>query len=162
MQRFIEGIVDSPFAMLWVVLYAAVGLITGVWVAVNASKHRISTYGNDYNVNTGPVAWFLGCLFLWPLVVPVYFVRRAAVTRGEVEQPSLGEPSSLGRAASSIMRNLIALGILVACSILGGVGGWYLGWSVFPAPSPFGALAMVGPGVLVGLLVGWALSRWVF
>src|SRR5262249_3171601 len=118
MQRFIEAIVDSPFGMLCVLLYAAAGLITGVWVAMDARKHRVPTYGRDYNVNTGAVAWFVGCLFLWPLVVPVYFLRRASVARGQGEPPSAGESSSLGRTAASMGRSLIALVILVGCGIL--------------------------------------------
>jgi hypothetical protein len=166
MRGLIQGIMDDPFALLCVVLYAAAGLITGVWVAVDARKNRVATYGNDYNFNTGAVAWFLGCLFLWLLVVPVYFMRRASILRRGVEQQSLEEPSSLGRTVSSMARDIISLVILVTGVILGGIGGWYLGWIMVPAPfagaAGFGALAIVGPGALLGLIVGWAVSRWVY
>jgi len=165
MQHLFQALLDDPFSLLCAVLYAAAGLITGVWVAVDARNHRVATYGNDYNVNTGAVAWFLACLFLWPLVVPGYFLRRASVARGRVEPASPAESSLVGDTAASLARSVIALVILVSCGILGGIGGWFLGWGLVPAPSApatgFGALAFVGPGVVVGLIVGWALSRWV-
>ncbi len=56
-------------------------LTTSVWVALDARKHRIPTYGDTYNINTGAFCWFLGCILIWIIAFPSYLIRRAAVLR---------------------------------------------------------------------------------
>ncbi len=72
-------------------LWVSVGvvLVTGLWVAVDARINRVPTYGDRYDMNTGAFCWFLGCLLLWIFVFPAYWVRRSAVLRRRVAQPSL-------------------------------------------------------------------------
>ncbi len=75
--------------LTWVL--AAVVLLSSVWVAVDAARKRVPTYGERYDLNTGALAWFLGCLLLWIVVFPAYWVRRAAVLRTRAAQPSVDD-----------------------------------------------------------------------
>jgi hypothetical protein len=71
-------------AVFWLV--AAVVVLSSVWVAVDAARHRVPTFGEHYDINTGAVAWFLGCILFWIFVFPAYLVRRAAVLRDRAAQ----------------------------------------------------------------------------
>lgn len=51
--------------------------VTTVWVAVDSSQHKIPISGDDYNLNTGALAWFLSCVVLWIATFPYYLVRRS-------------------------------------------------------------------------------------
>lgn len=64
-----------------VVLAFALGFVFALVVARDARKNRIPTYGDDYTVNTGAIAWFLGAVIVPFLVVPAYFFRRHRVVR---------------------------------------------------------------------------------
>ena len=64
-------------------------LVSSVWVLVDSHKNRIQTHGFAYTVNTGCLAWFLGCLFLWIVVFPVYLVRRRKILSLRREQAAM-------------------------------------------------------------------------
>src|SRR3954467_9706157 len=59
-------------------IVAAAGLMlaASIWVLVDARLRRVPTRGNTYKADTGALAWFLGCLLLWPIVFPAYLHRR--------------------------------------------------------------------------------------
>jgi hypothetical protein len=70
---------------------AGVVLVSSLWVAIDARRNRVPTHGNEYNLNTGAFAWFVGCLLLWIVVFPVYLFRRSGFARGGGEPQSLEE-----------------------------------------------------------------------
>lgn len=62
--------------LIWVVIIA-----TSIWVLIDAKtigvkKGQITGMGN-----MGPVAWFLGCLFLWIIAFPFYLAKRPEFKR---------------------------------------------------------------------------------
>jgi hypothetical protein len=48
--------------IIWVC--AAVVVLSSLWVAVDAARNQVPTYGDHYDMNTGAFTWFLGCLLL--------------------------------------------------------------------------------------------------
>jgi hypothetical protein len=85
------------------VIGAGVVVGTALWVAVDAARNRIPTYGDRYDLNTGAFTWFLGCMLLWIFVFPAYWVRRASVLRQRGVQPSLEDEN---RALKEELRQL--------------------------------------------------------
>jgi rhomboid protease GluP len=59
----------------------ALVLLTSIWAALDARKHRISTHGHAYNLSNGAAVWFLGCLVFWFVIFPSYLIRRRQVMR---------------------------------------------------------------------------------
>jgi hypothetical protein len=62
-------------------LILAIIVATSLWVALDARKNGIPTHGEGYGLNSGALAWFLGCLLLWIVVFPYYWFRRGRVLR---------------------------------------------------------------------------------
>jgi hypothetical protein len=78
---------DNPY--FWV--SCGVVVLTALWVAYDARVNRVPTFGADYNLNTGALCWFLGCLLLWIAVFPAYWFRRSSVLQRRAERAD--EPS---------------------------------------------------------------------
>ncbi len=77
--------------------------MTSLWVAIDASRNRIPTYGKDYDLNTGAFTWFLGCILLWIFVFPAYWFRRASVLRRRGVEPTIEDEN---RALKEELRRL--------------------------------------------------------
>jgi hypothetical protein len=54
----------------------AIAAIISAVIAVDAHRNRVPTYGNDYNINTGALAWFIAGLLILIAVFPAYLFRR--------------------------------------------------------------------------------------
>ena len=97
---------------------------TSIWVAFDASKHKLAQYQNGIG---GPVVACLGSLLFWIIVFPFYLTIRSRIRTG-VQPVKTGEHKSFrltdGKAGSP--RNLI--GIL----ILGSLMAWI--WQLKKAP----------------------------
>jgi hypothetical protein len=78
---------DFPY--FWV--SCGVVILTAFWVAIDARINRVPTYGEQYDLNTGALCWFFGCLILWIAVFPAYWFRKSSVLRRRAERA--GEPS---------------------------------------------------------------------
>ena len=76
-----------------IAIVAAVGLVlaTSVWVLIDARLRRVPTRGNTYKADTGALAWFLGCLLLWPVVFPTYLSRRKTWGRRQEQAARFAE-----------------------------------------------------------------------
>jgi len=61
--------------------------VISVWIAIDAHNNRIPTIGDEYNINTGALAWFLAGQFLCGLfIIPIYLIKRSAVMTKRAEQ----------------------------------------------------------------------------
>jgi hypothetical protein len=45
-------------------------------IGIDAHKNRVPTYGDDYNINTGALAWFIAGVLILIAVLPAYLYRR--------------------------------------------------------------------------------------
>lgn len=55
-------------------------IATGLWIAQDAENNEIPISGDEYNLNTGRIAWFLSALLLWIATVPYYFYKKSQIT----------------------------------------------------------------------------------
>ena len=70
---------NSPTTLIVAAL--ALNLVIGAVVTWDARKNRIPTYGDDYTINTGAIAWFVGCVIVPLLVALAYLFRRRQVKK---------------------------------------------------------------------------------
>lgn len=56
-------------------------IATTIWMIADAAAHRIPSSGDDYNIHTGALSWFLCALLMWIVAFPYYLVRRSVVLR---------------------------------------------------------------------------------
>jgi hypothetical protein len=75
--------IEDP--LFWVA--GGVVIATSLWVGIDARLNRIPTIGDRYDLNTGALSWFIGCLILWICVFPAYWIRRFTVLRVRSEDP---------------------------------------------------------------------------
>jgi membrane associated rhomboid family serine protease len=80
-------------------ILAAIGLAlaANVWVLIDAMRRRVPTRGNTYKADTGALAWFLGCLLLWPVVFPMYLARRKLWGRRQKQAAAFSEAEERAR-----------------------------------------------------------------
>src|SRR5262249_4418187 len=77
---------NSPELMGFLIGLGIVFVIS-VWIAIDAHNNRIPTIGDEYNINTGALAWFLAGQFLCGLfIIPIYLIKRSAVMTKRAEQ----------------------------------------------------------------------------
>jgi putative oligomerization/nucleic acid binding protein len=76
-----ESLLDmQATAKIFGFIVGALGvLFSSVWVARDAKANRIPISGNNYDLNTGAVAWFISCIVLWIATFPYYIYRRNAL-----------------------------------------------------------------------------------
>ena len=61
--------------------------LISLWIAIDAQNNRIPTFGDEYNINTGALTWFLAGPFLCGLfIIPIYLIKRSAVMTKRAEQ----------------------------------------------------------------------------
>jgi rhomboid protease GluP len=79
--------------LIRIAILAAIGLVlaASVWVLIDAGQRRVPTRGNTYKANTGALAWFLGSLLLWPVVLPMYLARRKLWCRRQKQAAAFSE-----------------------------------------------------------------------
>ncbi len=82
-----------------IAILAAIGLAlaASVWVLIDAGRRRVPTRGNSYKADTGALAWFLGCLLLWPVVFPLYLARRKLWGRRQKQAAAFSEAEERAR-----------------------------------------------------------------
>lgn len=86
---------NPEIALIATLAIGSVVVVTSAFVYFDA--HRIGMKKDLHLppsiMNNSPVGWFVGCLLLWIVVFPLYFVARS---RFKAQGPNLGNPVEIG------------------------------------------------------------------
>ena len=131
-------------------IVAAVGLVlaTSVWVLIDARLRRVPTRGNTYKADTGALAWFLGCLLLWPAVFPTYLSRRKTWGRRQEQAARFAEAEQRVGSQGEVRPASGDLRAIVSAQRLGGFDPVHLAPNIpaQAAPGDDDGPARAGPG----------------